>query len=205
MAKATAKKAPKKSFDDILGSSSTTKKAAKKKASNSAINPVSKDVQEQINALLKAKAAKKVAESDIKKAETKIIEVGNALKDERAFKGAFSKSYRLGDDDANVNFVTTNKWSFDEEDIEEITDILGENADEMIIEQREVKLKDEVFSDPELREKFVKMVGDQFPEFFQTVVSHKVSDDFDEKIYKLGKHKVDDLRMVMIQAKPSIR
>ena len=48
----------------------------------------------------------------------------------------------------------------------QIKEIIGDGADEMIIEKKEVTLKAEVFSNPELKQKFVKMVGMEFPEFF---------------------------------------
>jgi hypothetical protein len=192
------------SFDDLLGTN-TKIKTAKKTKSTAEIIPVPKNVQEQIDSLIAAKKAKKVAESDIKKAEPTIIEHGQNLKNEKAFGGKFQKSFKLGTDESHVNFVTANKWSFLEGDVEDIKEIIGEKADEMILEDKVVKLKAEVFSNPDLQKKFVKMVGKAFPEFFETVVSHHVSDTFDEDIYDLPKNDFNNLMLLMKQSKPSLR
>ena len=192
-------------FDEMLNSNvkpKETKKASKKSAE---IIPVPANVQAEIDKLLEAKKAKKKAESDIKKAEPTIIDHGIQLKDGNAYKGSFQKSYKLGNDDNHVNMVTANKWSFNEDDVDQIKEIIGENANDMIIKNTEVRLKPNVFSDPELKQRFVQMVGMEFPEFFETHVSHHVSDDFDEKIYDLGEETVEDLRLLMKQSKPSLR
>jgi len=193
------------SFDDLIGSNAKTKEKAKPKKSNAVILPVPENVQVEIDSLISAKKAKKVAESNIKKAEPTIIDFGLKLKDDKAFSGNFKKSYKLGTDESNVNFVTANKWSFSEDDVDDIKDIIGEKADDLIIEHKEVKLKAEVFSNDELKKKFVEMVGRDFPEFFETVVSHSVSEDFDEKVYDLGKDAYEDLKLLMKQSKPSLR
>lgn len=193
------------SFDDLLGTNTKTKTTVKKTKSNAEILSVPKNVQVQIDALIAAKKAKKVAESDIKKAEPTIIEHGLNLKDENAFGGKFQKSFKLGTDKSYVNFVTANKWSFLEDDVDDIKEIIGEKADELILEDKVVKLKAEVFSDPELQKKFIKMAGKVFPEFFETVVSHHVSDTFDEDIYDLPKKDYANLMLLMKQSKPSLR
>ena len=193
------------SFDALLNTNKTVKPPATAKKSNAMIIPVPDEVQEEIGYLIDAKKEKKTAESNIKIAETPIIEHGIKMKDEKAFSGKFQKSYKLGTSDSHVNFITANKWSFKEDDVNDIKDIIGTNADEMMIKETEVKLKAEVFKDSELREKFVKMVGEEFPEFFETVVSHHVSTDFDEKVYDIGEEKLEDLRLLMKQSKPSLR
>ena len=192
-------------FDSMLDTNKTVKSDAKTKKTNAEIIPVPAEIQVEIDNLLKAKKAKKIAESDIKKSEPKIIDHGINLKDEKALNGSFQKSYKLGNDDNHVNMVTANKWSFKEEDVDSIKDIIGEKADDMIIENKEVKLKSEVFSNDDLKKKFVKMVGETFPEFFETVISHHVSADFDEKIHTLGENAIDDIKLLMKQSKPSLR
>lgn len=192
-------------FDEMINTNTKTKEVSASKKKSVEIIEVPKDIQAEIENLIKAKKEKKIAESNIKKAESPIIDFGIDFKDEKALNGKFQKSYKFGTDDSNITFVTANKWSFKEEDVNDIKDIIGEKADDLILEKKDVKLKSEVFSDPELQKKFVKMVGKAFPEFFETVVSHYVSDDFDEKIYDLGKDKIEDLRILMNQSKPSLR
>ena len=196
------------SFDDLIGSNTVKSETLKTKKTDAEIIAVPSDVQAEIDSLIKAKKAKKTADSDIKKAEPKILGFGIKMKDENAFSGKFQKSYKLGNSDNHVNMVTANKWSFKEDDVDEIKNIIegGEgNPEDLIIEQKDVKLKSEVFSNEDLKAKFVKMVGKTFPEFFETVVSHHVSADFDEKIYNLGEGAFEDLCLLMKQSKPSLR
>jgi len=192
-------------FSKLIKTNTTTKavSASKKKASE--ILPVPDGIQTEIINLIAAKKEKKIAESKIAKAEAPVIEYGLNLKNEKAFDGVFAKSYKLGSDDANVTFITANKWSFSEDDVPTIKRTIGVKANELILEKSDVKLKSEVFSDPELQKKFVEMVGEQFPEFFETVVSHYVADNFDEEIYKLGKRKFAEITTLVKQSKPSIR
>lgn len=196
------------SFDNLINSNAKKKEPAKKASKSAEIISVPDDVQDEIDALIEAKKAKKIAESNIKKAEPKIIDFGIKLKDSNAYKGVFNKSYKLGNDDNHVNMVTANKWSFKEDDVDLIKEIIkdgGENPDALLVEHKEVKLSAEVFSNPDLQKKFVEMVGEAFPEFFETVISHSVSDDFDEKVYDLEKEAFDDLKVYMKQSKPSLR
>ncbi len=195
-------------FDSMLDTNKKNKATVKKSKSTAEIIEAPANIQVEIDKLLKAKKAKKTAESDIKKAEPTIIDHGIQMKDENAYSGKFQKSYKIGTTDSHVNMVTANKWSFSESDVDEIKNIIegGEgNPDDLIIENKEVKLKAEVFKDDDLKAKFVEMVGQTFPEFFETVVSHSVSSDFDEKIYDLGLGAVEDLKLLMKQSKPSLR
>jgi len=192
-------------FDDMLNTNKKTKTPAKAKKANAEITPVPAAIQTEIDNLLAAKKAKKIEDSNIKKAEPTIIDFGIKLKDEKAYSGKFQKSYKIGSDDNHVNFVTANKWSFKEDDVDEIVGILGDKADNMIVEETEVKLKADVFKNEELKAKFVEMVGAEFPEFFETVVSHHVSTDFDAKVYDLPEEDYSDLKLLMKQSKPSLR
>ncbi len=195
-------------FDDLLNTNVTKKADAKSKKKNGEILPVAEDIQSEIDNLIAAKKAKKTAESNIAKAEPKIIEFGINLKDQNAFSGKFQKSYKLGTEDSHVNFITANKWSFKEDDVDEIKNIIegGEgNPDDFLNANTEVKLKAEVFKDEKLKAKFVKMVGKEFPEFFETVKYHTVDADFDEKVYTLGEGAYEDLKLLMKQSKPSLR
>ena len=191
-------------FDDLINTNVKKKETRKASKKSAEIIAVPADVQAEIDNLLEAKKAKKKAESNIKKAEPTIIDHGVKLKDKNAYDGKFQKSYKLGNDDSHVNMVTANKWSFKEEDVDQIKDILGEKADDMMVKETEVRLKPEVFKDPELKQKFVQMVGMDFPEFFETHVYHHVSDDFDEKVYDADID-LEDLRLLMKQSKPSLR
>lgn len=201
-----AQKKSELSFDDMINSNKTVKKTTKAKTAAKEILPVPGNIQTKISDLLKAKKAKKVAESDIKKAESEILPYGLNMRDENGFSGKFQKSYKLGSNDEHINFINANKWSFSENDVDDISDILGDDADDMIIEDKVVKLKSEVFSDPKLQKALIQAVGSRFAEFFETNITHHVSEDFDKKVYDTcTKDSIEDLRVYMKQSKPSLR
>jgi hypothetical protein len=196
-----------KDFNEMIGSNAKVKTAAKAKAKQTVIIPAPAEVQVEITALLKAKKAKKVAESNIKKAEAPVLDFGIKLKDQNAYQGNFQKSYDIGNDDEHIKLVTANKWSYNEEDVPAIKEIISKkaDADELLPKQTDVIMKRDVFKDSDLQKRFFKMVGEAFPEFFETQVSHKVCEDFDKKIYALGPEIVEQLRVYMRQSKPSLR
>ena len=197
-------------FDEVVASSAKPKvKAAKKKSDKEIITNASQAVKQAVSNVIKAKAAKKKAESDIKVNETPVIEFGNTLKDENAFNGNYNKSYKiqgLNEDDV-ITFVTANKFSHKEEDEEEIAEIMGEeNFEELMPKSYEIKVKAEVFNDPKLQKILMEKMGDRFNEFFEVESSRKVTENFDEEIYKrFDADTVQDIKVYVKQSKPSIR
>lgn len=198
-------------FDNMIKSNAKKAETKKAKKSSKEIIPVSPELQGNIDNLLAAKKAKKVAESDIKKNESPVIEFGTEFQESRFFdKGDFEKSYKFGNDDNNVTFVTANKWSFDQADVGIIKEIIEDADGEVddLLEQDEpvVKFKSEVFSDPELQKELVKMVGKKFDRYFETIEGQwKVKEDFDKNVLKLGKNAVEDVKVYMKKSKPSLR
>lgn len=197
-------------FDEVVASSAKPKtKATKKKAEKEIITNASKSVKQAVSNVIKAKAAKKKAESDIKVNETPVIEFGNMLKDERAFNGDYNKSYKiqgLNDEDV-VTFVTANKFSHKEDDEEEIAEFMGaENFEELMPKSYEIKIKAEVFNDPELKKILMEKMGDRFSEFFEVESSRKVVSNFDEELYKrFDEDTIQDIKVYVKQSTPSIR
>jgi len=197
-------------FDEVVASSAKPKvKAAKKSSGKEIITNASQAVKQAVSNVIKAKAAKKKAESDIKVNETPVIEFGNTLKDENAFNGNYNKSYKiqgLNEDDV-ITFVTANKFSHKEEDEEEIAEIMGEeNFEELMPKSYEIKVKAEVFNDPKLQKILMEKMGDRFNEFFEVESSRKVTENFDEEIYKrFDADTVQDIKVYVKQSKPSIR
>lgn len=207
---AQAKKKSALSFGDVVSSSAQPKaKTAKAKVEREIIVDAPKDVKEAISNVIKAKVAKKKAESDIKVNETPVIGFGNELKDERALNGDYKKSYKIqGTEEKDVvTFVTANKFSHKEEDEEELSEIMGEkNFDDLMPKAYEIKVKAEVFNDPDMQEFLMKQMGDRFQEFFEVESSRKVTPNFDEELYKrYEQEEIDDIKVFVKQSKPSIR
>ncbi len=196
------------SFMDTIAKSAKTKTTSKaKKVDNSILTNAPDNVKADIDAIIKAKKAMKKAKSEVTVAEKSIIDFGQNHKDKMARAGSFKKSYKIqGNGDDTVTFVTANKFSFNTDDVEDIKEILGDAADEMMHSRYDVKVKADVFTDEEKQAELMELLGDRFADFFETTVSYKVSDDFDSRIYReLNESKMDDLKVYVKQAKASVR
>jgi hypothetical protein len=205
-AKANKKAKATPNFLDTITANAKVASKSKAKAKDDSILEPPSNIKDDIKTLKAAKATAKKAKSDISLAEKSIIEFGRNHKDAQAFAGNFNKSYKIaGHGDETVTFVTANKWSLNTDDINEINEIIGDAANEMLPATYNVKVKAEVFTDEEKQQELMELLGDRWTDFFETTVSYKPCDDFDKKIYSLGKDKVDDLSVYMKQSKPSIR
>lgn len=197
-------------FDDVVKDSAKPKsKTAKKANGKEIITNASKAVQDAISNVIKAKSEKKKAESNIKIGETPIIEFGNSIKDERAFNGDYNKSYKIQGKtpDEVVTFVTANKFSHNEDDEEDISELMGEeNFDEMMPKDYVIKVKPEIFNDPAKQKFLMKQMGEKFSEYFEVESSRKVISTFDEELYKrFDADKVADIKVLIKQSKPAIK
>lgn len=207
---AKAKKKETFDFNTLVEDSAKPKSKTKKgKVEKEIITDAPQEVKDAVSAVIKAKAAKKKAESDIKVNETPVIAFGSELKDDRALNGDYNKSYKIqgAEEEDVVTFVTANKYSHKEDDEEEISEVMGEdNFDELMPKAYEIKVKAEVFNTPEMQEFLMKQMGDRFNEFFEVESSRKVVSNFDEELYKrYDQETIDDIKVFVKQAKPSIR
>lgn len=196
-------------FDEMVKASAKPKTAAKsKKQTKEIITNAPQAVKKAISKLIKAKSDKKKAESEIKVNENPIIEFGHELKDGRALDGDYNKSYKIqGDsDDDVVTFVTANKFSHKEDDEEELEEIMGDDFEELMPKSYSIKVKAEIFNDPDMQKELMERMGDKFNEFFEVESSRKVIDTFDEELYKrFDKDQIDDIKVFVKQSKPSLR
>ncbi len=196
-------------FSDVVANSATPKSKSKaKKSEKEIISDAPEAVKKAITAVVKAKTAKKKAESDIKVSETPVIEFGNKLKDERAFNGDYNKSYKIeGSEGETVTFVTANKFSHSEDDHEELSELMGEeNFEALVPKDYTIKVKAEVFSDPDMQEFLMKKMGNRFNDFFEVETDRKIIPTFDEELYKrFDEDKVADIKVFMKQSKPAVK
>lgn len=204
---ANAKRKP--TFDQMLETAAAPEKKTTGRAVKEIITDAPKAVKAGISKVLKAKAAKKAAESEIKIGETPVIEYGLNLKDERALNGDYNKSYKIQGTKKEevITFVTANKFSYKAEDKEEVEDLMGEdNFDEMIPEDFQITVKAEVFADPKMQKFLMDKFGAKFSDYFEVTKGRKVIPTFDEKLYtKFDKETIDDIKVFVKQAKPSIK
>lgn len=170
-------------FADAL--KSTKKKATKKSAkSKMPVLDAPDEIKETVDLYLTAKADEKKAKAEKDDAGAAIIEFVRPFQDTDGYKGNFRHSYAVPGTNGNqVKFVSSNRFSINADDQEELEELLGDEFEDMIEVDHTVSLKKEVLEDEELQEELMQLVGDRFADFFETVTKLKVKDEFDKKVY----------------------
>lgn len=206
----TAKKATTSNFDDLLQATKKTKKPASKskKKAMPTLNP-NDELRECVDDYVDAKKRAKIAEADMKETGDAIIEFGREEQDNYGFGGDFSKSYVIpGNDENQVKFVSSNRYTVNADDATEIKGLLGDHFADLMVEKLEVHLKAEVFKDEDLKAEFMELIGERFPDFFDTKATLTVAADFDKNIYRavdIDGDTLTDLRTFVKPFKPSLR
>jgi hypothetical protein len=205
----TAKKDATPDFMATITGNATVKSTTTAKTTDaSIITNAPKAVKADVGKIIKAKKVAKTAKADITAAEKSIIDFGKKHKDKLAFAGNFKKSYKIQGETADevVNFVTANKFSFNTDDIADIKEIIGKNADALLKAEFNVSIKSEVFTDDAKQKELMELLGARWNDFFDTTVSYKPVEDFDKLIYnELDEAEMRDLAVYMKQSKPSVR
>jgi len=193
-------------FDSMLSSNTKAKADKPKKNEMPVLNGLSDDMKSRIERYLEAKKEKKNAEADMKTEEPAIIEFARKAQDKNAFAGNYNGSYNIG---GLVKFVTQDRFSCpqDEDVQKEVKKVLGKYYEEIIETEVSVSLKPEVFTNKKLKEELVKIIGSRFSEFFVTETKISVKEGFAQEQYKIAgsQKKLDDIRALLPQYKPSIR
>jgi hypothetical protein len=193
-------------FLDAVTSTSKSKSSTSKSKSKKEIVVAPKDIQVAIEDFSAAKKEKKAAEARMEKHEGSILSHCQGIYDKNGFSGKFSKSFHIGNENNSVNFVTANRFSVASADVGIVKEILGESADALIKTEHEVKIKSAIFTDKDLQKKLMDLVGENFAEFFETVTTYSVVEDFDSKIFSaLDTEGINNLRQFVKQSKPSLR
>ena len=164
-------------------------------------------IREEVDNFIKAKSDKKMAEGVMDFSGGEIIEYAKRKQDEDGFGGMFRKSYAIkGTKPGKLSFITTNRFSINPDDSETIGELLGDKFEDMIEVKHDVRLKSEVFTNEELQEKLMGMIGDNFDEFFDTVTTLAVKEDFDKMVYTaVNKEDLGKLRTFVKPSKPTLR
>jgi hypothetical protein len=201
-------KKSKSSFDAMLKKSAKPKGPKQKAKSKVLEIKTPKDVREQVDRYIEAKALNKQSKADMDDSGERIIGFVRPYQDNDGYAGKFRHSFAVpGEKDGNkVKYVSSNRFSINAEDDEQLEDILGDAFDDLIERTFEVTLKKEVFEDDDLKDALMELVGDRFGEFFDTKVSLKVTEDFDRRIYDVvDKGNLPALRTFARPYKPSLR
>jgi len=193
-----------KFMNAVKNSDKAEKAPAKKKSTGAVINP-SEAIKESVDMLVKAKSDLAVAKADIASLEPEIIEAAREVQNADALKGNFRKSYEVRGNGNTVKFVSANKFSIAEGDVDDLKGLLADNFDNLIKTNYTVKLKSEVFDNDELSDELMELLGDKFENFFETITHRKVCEDFDKKLYDLDAETREDVKELAKQAKPALR
>ena len=171
----------------------TTKAQAKKKTTMPTLE-ATKEIQAAVAKFVKASG-------------DEIITFVRSRQDDDGFKHCFRNSYAVpGEDGSQVKFVSTNRYSINPDDAEELQQILGDEYGDMILEKFQVNLKEEVLENEDLQDELMALVGDRFSEFFETKQSLAVAEGFDGRVYSVvDKENLPALRTFARQYKPSLR
>lgn len=186
-----------KNFLDQAKSAASTTKPAAKKSSVPVITDAPVVVTTAVKAYIKAVDAKKEAEAEMANQFVTVDEFFTKAQDEKAFKGNFSKSYKIQlDTDETVLYSSQNRFKINPEAEEDIKGILGDSFGGMVQEKLTVTVKEEVFENEDLMKELGELLGDNFSKFFNSKMELKVKDGYDKKIYAVAKtaKKLNEIR-----------
>lgn len=193
------------SFGDMLGATKTTETAPKKGKMPTLDAPP--EVKTAVDEYQEAKAQEKQAQAVMEVAGAVITGFVRDRQDLDGFAGKFTGSYAVMGNRATCKVVYANKYSLSAEDEGQLAETLGpENFGRMIVKKASVTLKASVFEDEAAQQKLMGLLGESFPEFFETKITLGVSEGFNRDIYRVvTPEKLADLRVFARQYKPSIR
>lgn len=194
------------SFDDMLAKTAKPK-VTKAKAKNKMIElDPPKEIREEVDKYIEAKEAEKIAKAAKEDAGEHIIGFVRPHQDKEGYGGMFRHSYAVPGNKGKVKFVSSNRFSINAEDEDQLLDILGDEFDTLIERNFDVSLKPEVFQDEGLKTDLMSLVGARFGEFFDTKISLKVKEEFDKRLYgTVGEKDLPALRTFARPYKPSLR
>jgi len=190
-------------FKDRLAKNAVTKSPAK--ASSMPRLKVSKKLSKTIETFNAEKKKMAEAKAEMEVAGAELIEYGREVQDKEALAGDFKKSYELVGAEESVKFVTVDKFSVNADDGEMLQETLGDDYDKLVEETFTVVLKPEVLKSDELQEELEELLGDNFDRFMDVTSKLVTKKGFDEKVFQVGKEKLDAVRMLTKQNKPSLK
>ena len=192
------------SFGDMLGATKTTTEAPKKgKMPTLEATP---EVKKAVDEYQEAKTAAKQAEAIMEVTGPIITDFVRDRQDADGYAGKFTGSYAVMGHKSTAKVVYANKYSLSAEDGPQLAEVLGAEFDRMVTKKAVVTLKAEVFENEAMQTKLMGLLGDSFPEFFETKITLGVAEGFNRDIYRVvTPEKLADLRVFARQYKPSIR
>lgn len=194
-------------FGDMLKKTATVKEPAKTKSKMPVLD-APEHVREAVDEYIDAKIRETVAKAEKEAAETVVLEFTSDVQDTEGYDGKFKTSYAVpGNKPGNqVKYISSNRFTINGNDRDKLEEMLGDQYPEMVQEDYSVKLRPEVFEKEELQAELMELVGERFEEFFETVLSLKVKEDFNKNLYRVvGKGGLSELRTFCKPYKAALR
>lgn len=200
---------PAVSFDQMIGDSAVkASDSKKKKSSNPSIN-LPEIVSKNLKEFLKQKTAMKSAENSMRQEEAVIIAHCQKIRDEKAFQGDVHSTYDVFGNNQSVKFIVTDKFSVDQSDevLNALREAFGDKFDQVLEKKIEVKLKEEVFENEELKNELVQLIGQHFTKFFITETKWIAKKGLNDKLHSIAgtQEKLEEIRGLLPQAKPMLK
>lgn len=197
-----------KSFAQALETSkvdSTTKKSSK--SSMPVISDAPAEVKTAVDTVNAAKAEIKKQKAIQTKAESHIIDYVQPIQDRDGFAMRHSKSYEVEGNETSIKYVTSNRFTVNIDDKNNLVDVLGQDGfDDRFEIKKSLKAKDAIFSDEDLQKRVMDALGDElFGELFEYSETLAVKKDFDKLQFALDKDTLSDLRVFAKQYKASLK
>jgi len=195
-------------FLEKVKANAKTEVAPKKKKSSVPELQVPEEVRKSVDNVCEVKKIMKEKKAELSLHEVEVIDFCRGHQDKEGLKGNYSTSYRVFGTNGNaVTYVTGNKFSLSPADQSKIEGLLGTSYNDMINEEYQVTLKKSVLQDEVKMKKLMKLVGDEFDEFFESKLVLATKAGFDEKIYKVvkNKKKLEEVRTFVKPYKASLK
>ncbi len=194
------------SFDDMLTQTAKPKAKAKAKSKVPTLDAPD-EIKQEVDRYIEAKKTNKSSKAEMDDAGEQIITFVRPHQDKEGYNGKHRHSYAIpGTNGSQVKYISKNQFSINANDEKELRTLLGDDFDNLIEKRFEVKLKPEVFTDAELKQELMSLVGQEFGKFFDTAVTLKVAEEFDRRVYAtVAEKELPALRTFARPYKPSLR
>ena len=194
-------------FGAMLGATTTTEATKPKKGAAPIITNAPAEVKAAIDEYVDAETTIKKCKAIKEVAGPIVFDFFRQIQDKDGFVGRFASTYAIVGNQATGKVGNKNAYTISVADEGQIAGVLGlENFRRMIVNKPTVTLKAEVFENEAISDKLMGLLGDSFPEFFETKVALAVCEDFNKLVYTVLKPEaLENLRVFMRQYNPSIR
>lgn len=192
-------------LEEMLNQATPTQKPTTK-TSKVPYLQITPEEMELVDRFQAANRNKKQAEAEMTRCAPALLQKVRDQIDADGYAGNYHNSYKLQGNKEVVTVTYKNAWTINPSDAERLKVILGENYPQLIIKKYVVRLKDDVFTNPEKANELMALIGNRFLEFFEKEEKLAVCENFDSQLYRVvPRDKLPTLRQWARQYKGQIR